>query len=75
MSDTIRLDLKGLKCPLPVLKTRQALRRLAPRALLIVSCTDPLAAVDIPALLQETGDTLEGMTRETDHILFRVRKS
>jgi tRNA 2-thiouridine synthesizing protein A len=53
-----RLDLKGLKCPLPALKTRKALKGLAPGATLLVECTDPLAAIDIPHLLQETGDAL-----------------
>jgi len=38
-----KLDLTGLKCPLPALKTRKALKALMPGALLEVHCTDPLA--------------------------------
>ena len=37
--DTTFLDARGLNCPLPLLKTRQALRGLAPGALLEVAAT------------------------------------
>jgi tRNA 2-thiouridine synthesizing protein A len=50
------LDLRGLKCPLPALYTRKALAGLAPGDVLFVSCTDPLAGIDIPNLVRETGD-------------------
>ena len=52
-----KLDLTGLKCPLPALKTRKALKALSPGDRLEVHCTDPLSVIDIPALIQETGDT------------------
>jgi TusA-related sulfurtransferase len=55
---TVELDLRGLKCPLPVLRTRKALADLASGTLLRVSCTDPLAGIDIPHLVAETGDVL-----------------
>ena len=35
------LDLRGLRCPLPALKTRKALTRLAAGDRLVVECTDP----------------------------------
>jgi tRNA 2-thiouridine synthesizing protein A len=41
---------------LPVLKTRKALKGLRPGDLLRVHCTDPLAVLDIPNLIRETGD-------------------
>ena len=53
------LDLRGLKCPMPVLRTRKALRGLQPDARLEVLCTDPMAAIDIPHLLRQTGDALD----------------
>lgn len=74
MSGT-HLNLRGLKCPLPALKTRKALSRLAPGDLLVVECTDPLAAIDIPNLVQETGDALEAQSRRDDSILFEIRKA
>ena len=58
MPEPQELDLRGLKCPLPVLRTRKALRRMAPGERLMVLCTDPLAGIDIPNLLREEGDGL-----------------
>ena len=57
MAETV-LNLRGLKCPLPALKTKKALTRLSAGDELVVECTDPLAGIDIPNLLRETGDTL-----------------
>ncbi|MGA0596092.1 sulfurtransferase TusA family protein [Enterovirga sp. CN4-39] len=70
----LRLDLRGLKCPLPALRTRVALARLRPGDVLTVECTDPLAGIDIPHLVRETGDSLEGSERVGDAMIFRIRK-
>lgn len=72
MSDT-RLDLRGLKCPLPALKTRKALARLRADDILIVECTDPLAEIDIPHVVAETGHSLESATRDGDVLVFCIR--
>lgn len=71
----IVLDLRGLKCPLPALRTRKALRQAAPGARLRVECTDPLSAIDIPHLLRETGDVLEASGREADILVFSIVKA
>jgi tRNA 2-thiouridine synthesizing protein A len=68
------IDLRGLKCPLPALRARKALAGLRPGDLLIAECTDPLTAIDIPNLTDQTGDTLESSTREGDVLVFRIRK-
>ena len=68
------LNLRGLKCPLPALRTRKALTGMAKGAVLVVECTDPLASIDIPNLLNQTGDTLEATSREKKVISFRIRK-
>lgn len=70
-----KLDLSGLKCPLPALKTRRALKSLAPGDRLEVRCTDPLAAIDIPHLLASTGDRLEAIERGERDMVFRIEKS
>jgi tRNA 2-thiouridine synthesizing protein A len=68
------LNLRGLKCPLPALRTRKALRAMQAGDVLTVQCTDPLTSIDIPNLLQQTGDALEE-TRKDDKVLtFRIRK-
>lgn len=68
------INLRGLKCPLPALRTRKALSGLAPGDLLTIECTDPLAAIDIPNLLRETGDAIETSSREGDVLVFGIRK-
>jgi tRNA 2-thiouridine synthesizing protein A len=74
MAET-HLDLRGLKCPLPALKTRKALTRLVTGDTLIIECTDPLSAIDIPNLLQETGDRLLSSNKNGEQLLFRIEKS
>jgi tRNA 2-thiouridine synthesizing protein A len=68
------LDLRGLQCPLPALRTRKVLRKLAPGDLLIVECTDPLAVIDIPHLVRETGDTLERQDATDGLYIFHIRR-
>ena len=73
-ADVTTIDLRGLKCPLPALRTRKALSRLRPGAALVVECTDPLAAIDIPNLIRQTGDILEGNLQRDNVLIFRIRK-
>jgi tRNA 2-thiouridine synthesizing protein A len=74
MPDTT-LDLRGLRCPLPALKTRKALTRLAAGDRLVVECTDPLSTLDIPNLLNQTGDVLEGSENQPGLFVFRIKKA
>jgi tRNA 2-thiouridine synthesizing protein A len=72
---TTKLDLTGLKCPLPALKTRKALKGIRPGERLEVHCTDPMAVIDIPNLLNEIGDSLEATERDGDRIVFLIEKA
>ena len=74
MSETT-LDLRGLRCPLPALKTRKALTRLAAGDRLVVECTDPLSTLDIPNLLSQTGDVLEDSSNQPGLFVFRIKKA
>ena len=69
------INMRGLKCPLPTLKTRKLLSKLAAGELLVIECTDPLTSIDIPNLIRETGDTIEGSGRKGRVLTFRIRKS
>lgn len=69
-----RLDLRGLRCPLPVLKIRKALLRLDPGAELKAATDDPLAGLDVPNLLRETGDELLATERDGAAFVFRIRR-
>ena len=72
---TTKLDLTGLKCPLPALKTRKALKSVKPGERLEVHCTDPLSVIDIPNLIRETGDKVEITERSDVRIVFLIEKT
>ena len=72
---TTKLDLTGLKCPLPALKTRKALKSLVPGDRMEVHCTDPLSVIDIPNLIREIGDKVEITERTERRIVFLIEKS
>ena len=70
----LTFDLRGLKCPLPVLKTRQKLAQLPAGRTISVETTDPLSAIDIPHFCNEDGhQLLEQEKTETGH-RFVIRK-
>jgi len=72
---TTKLDLSGLKCPLPALKTRKALKGITSGDFLEVHCTDPLSVIDIPNLIRETGDKVEITERSEFRIVFLIEKT
>ncbi|HSZ94791.1 MAG TPA: sulfurtransferase TusA family protein [Bradyrhizobium sp.] len=72
---TTKLNLTGLKCPLPALKTRKALKSIPAGNFLEVHCTDPLSVIDIPNLVRETGDEVEITERDEKKIVFLIKKA
>ena len=52
------LDLRGLLCPLPVLKSRRALKAMPAGAQLTVDTSDPVASIDLPHFCREDGHRL-----------------
>ncbi|MGC8513936.1 MAG: sulfurtransferase TusA family protein [Acidimicrobiales bacterium] len=52
------LDCKGLQCPLPVIKTAQAVKKLAPGQVLELLATDPGVEPDMKAWASRTGNEL-----------------
>ena len=72
---TTKLDLTGLRCPLPALKTRKALKSIPAGNFLEVHCTDPLSVIDIPNLIRETGDKVEITERVEKKIVFLIKKA
>ena len=69
------INLRGLKCPLPALRTKKVLKSMTSGEVILVECTDPLAAIDIPNLINQTGDVLEATDRAEDVLTFRIRKA
>ena len=69
-----QLDVLGLKCPLPVLKTQAALARLRPAELLEVVADDPIAAIDIPHCVAIGGHALLESSGNAGVLRFTIRK-
>ena len=71
--DPFVLDAKGLLCPLPVIRTQDRVKGLAPGDELTVLCTDPGALHDIPAWCRVHGHELVATTEAQDEIQIRLR--
>ena len=73
MSESL-LDVKGLNCPLPVLRANRALRGMAPGARLRVLATDRAAVADFRAFCRETGHALIAASEEAGVFSFVIRR-
>lgn len=75
MNDTVdqTLDCTGLSCPMPVIKTAQAMKALAPGQVLELLATDPGVEPDMKAWTTRTGNDLLGIRQNGDvyHVLIR----
>ena len=69
------LDLRGLKCPLPAMKTRTAVARLARGDVLRVLTTDPMSAIDVPHAVSGAGGKLFAQRRDGDVLTFDIVKA
>ncbi|WP_349358522.1 sulfurtransferase TusA family protein [Stappia sp.] len=68
------LDLKGLKCPLPVLKARKAMARLAAGTRVRIEATDPMSVIDIPHFCQEAGHALVSRDQDGEVHVFVIER-
>jgi tRNA 2-thiouridine synthesizing protein A len=73
MSETV-LDVKDLKCPLPVLRANRSLRTMAPGERLRVLATDRAAVADFQAYCRETGHALLAWSEEAGVFNFVIRR-
>lgn len=72
MSDH-QLDTRGLLCPMPVIKTQNAIRKLAVGDILTVLATDPGVLHDIPAWCRINGHEVLDHGQEGREIRIRIR--
>ena len=72
---TTSLDATGLKCPLPVLRARKAMKTVAPGGILEVKATDPGAVADFKSFCETTGDELMEWRQDAEVFFFRIRKA
>jgi tRNA 2-thiouridine synthesizing protein A len=68
------LDCKGLQCPLPVIKTAQAIKTIEPGEVLELLATDPGVEPDMKAWTSRTGNELLGIERQADAFHVRIRR-
>ena len=71
MADVV-LDLRGLRCPQPVLRAKKALRDVPVGGTLVLECTDPLTVIDVPHFVKQTGHALAGPERQGELYVFRI---
>ena len=68
------LDVRGLACPMPVVKTRLAIDSLAAGDVLRVLATDRGSLKDIPAWAEATGNKVVSVEEGGGEIVFLVEK-
>ena len=68
------LDCRGLNCPLPILRTKQALAQIASGQVLRVLATDPGAVKDFQAFARQTGNELLDSSEAAGEFRFTLRK-
>ena len=71
---TKTLDLKGLSCPLPIVKTAQAIKSMASGEVLESLATDPGSVPDFTAWCRSTGNELVEQTKDGAVFRFVIRK-
>ncbi len=54
----ITMDLKGLKCPLPIVKVSQQMKKMNTGQVLVAETTDPGAHADFPAYAKSSGNEI-----------------
>jgi tRNA 2-thiouridine synthesizing protein A len=71
---TQQLDARGLACPMPIVKTAQAMKALASGELLEVLATDPGSVKDFAAWSRTTGNELVDQTADGGVFRFVLRR-
>lgn len=71
---TVTVDAKGLSCPMPIVKTAQAVKALPSGALLEVLATDPGSLKDFAAWSRSTGNELVSQSVDGNVFRFLIRR-
>lgn len=68
------LDMRGFQCPIPIVKTNQAIKEMQVGQVLKVLATDKGALTDFPAWADDTGNEIVSSGEEDGALMFLVRK-
>ena len=67
------IDTRGMFCPVPIIKTSEALRNMDSGSVVEVISDDPAVEFDMPAWCRSTGHTIVECTRDGDDFHYFVR--
>lgn len=70
-----RIDARGLYCPIPVYKTRQAVLEAKPQEIVEVLADDPASEEDITRWAKRTGNTVLNVEHCDDYLRFLIQKT
>ena len=78
MSDAIKpditMDLKGMACPMPVVKVSQQIKKMQVGQILAAETTDPGAHADFPAWAKSTGNEILATEKTEGVSVFYIKK-
>jgi len=63
------IDLKGLSCPIPILKIKRYMQKMAHGELLYIKATDSMIKIDLPIFCHETGNELLSIDEVNEEII------
>lgn len=69
-----QLDVSGLKCPMPILRTKKALADMASGDVLEIRATDPAAKEDLAAFARQTGHVLLRLIEADGCLIFYLQR-
>ncbi|MDO8437060.1 MAG: sulfurtransferase TusA family protein [Nitrosomonadaceae bacterium] len=68
------LDVRGLVCPLPILRTKKSLADMTTGQVLKIAATDPGAIIDFQVFAEQTGNELLSLSEATGEFIFYMKK-
>lgn len=68
------LDVRGLVCPLPILRTKQSLATMISGQMLKIVATDPASVIDFQVFSDQTGNELISMSQQIGEFIFVLKK-
>ncbi|MCX8122794.1 MAG: sulfurtransferase TusA family protein [Spirochaetes bacterium] len=70
----VTMDLKGLACPLPVVKVSQQIKKMQVGQILMAETTDPGALADFPAWAKTSGNEILDTVKDGNVTKFYIKK-
>jgi tRNA 2-thiouridine synthesizing protein A len=74
MNSDKELDVRGLNCPLPILRTKKSLVDMNTGEVLKIMATDPGAVIDFQVFADQTGNELISLSELAGEFIFYMRK-